>query len=101
VIVDGDSVPSCATPVEAFVGRSITTLEGIGAPGRLDRLQEAFIEETAAQCGYCTPGIIVAARALLDRNPSPTDAEIREALAPHLCRCGSHLHGRRRSARCC
>jgi nicotinate dehydrogenase subunit A len=90
VIVDGEAVTSCATAVEAFVGKRITTLEGIGAPGRLHPLQQAFIDETAAQCGYCTPGIIVGAKALLDRNPSPTEAEIREALAPHLCRCGSH-----------
>ena len=90
VIVEGESVPSCATAVEVFAGKRITTVEGIGAPGRLDPLQQAFIDETAAQCGYCTAGIIVTAKALLDRTPAPTDAEIREALAPHLCRCGSH-----------
>jgi nicotinate dehydrogenase subunit A len=90
VIVDGESVPSCATAVEAFVGKRITTLEGIGTPGSLDPLQQAFIDETAAQCGYCTAGIIVSARALLDHTPAPTDAQIRQALAPHLCRCGSH-----------
>jgi aerobic-type carbon monoxide dehydrogenase small subunit (CoxS/CutS family) len=90
VIVDGESVPSCATAVEAFVGKRITTVEGIGQPGRLDPLQQAFIDETAAQCGYCTAGIIVSAKALLAQKPAPTEAEIREALAPHLCRCGSH-----------
>ena len=89
VLVDGEAVTSCATAVEAFVGREITTLEGIGTPERLDPLQEAFLEEEAAQCGYCIPGIIVGAKALLGRNPEPTDDEIREALAPHLCRCGS------------
>jgi nicotinate dehydrogenase subunit A len=90
VIVDGEAVPTCATAVEAFVGKQITTLEGIGTLDDLHPLQEAFLEEQAAQCGYCIPGIIVAAKALLDRNPKPTDAEIKEALAPHLCRCGSH-----------
>jgi len=90
VIVDGESVPSCATAVEAFVGKRITTLEGIGTPGSLDPLQQAFIDETAAQCGYCTAGIIVSAKALLEHTPAPTDAQIRQALAPHLCRCGSH-----------
>jgi aerobic-type carbon monoxide dehydrogenase small subunit (CoxS/CutS family) len=90
VIVDGQAVPSCATAVEAFIGKAITTLEGIGTVDHLDPLQEAFIEEQAAQCGYCTPGIIVGARALLDRVPHPSDEEIRQALKPHLCRCGSH-----------
>jgi nicotinate dehydrogenase subunit A len=89
VIVDGEAVPSCATAVEEFTGKTITTLEGIGTPQRLHALQEAFLEEQAAQCGYCIPGIIVGAKALLDRTPKPTDIQIREALAPHLCRCGS------------
>jgi nicotinate dehydrogenase subunit A len=90
VIADGEAVFTCRTPVEAFRGRRITTLEGIGTPDSLHPLQRAFIAETAAQCGYCIPGIIVAAKALLDRNVTPTDAEIREALALHLCRCGTH-----------
>jgi aerobic-type carbon monoxide dehydrogenase small subunit (CoxS/CutS family) len=90
VIVDGEAVNSCATAVDAFVGREITTLEGIGTPERLHPLQDAFIEEQAAQCGYCIPGVIVRAKALLDENPAPTDEEIRDALACHLCRCGSH-----------
>jgi nicotinate dehydrogenase subunit A len=90
VIVDGEAVFSCREPVAAFVGRRITTLEGIGTPQNLHPLQRAFIEEQAAQCGYCIPGIIVAAKALLDRNPDPTDAEIRGALEEHLCRCGTH-----------
>jgi len=89
VLVDGEAVTSCATAVEAFVDREIITLEGIGTRERLDPLQEAFLEEEAAQCGYCIPGIIVGAKALLGHNPGPTDGEIREALAPHLCRCGS------------
>jgi aerobic-type carbon monoxide dehydrogenase small subunit (CoxS/CutS family) len=90
VLVDGEVVPSCVTSVEAFVGKQITTLEGIGSPTGLDPIQRAFLEEQAAQCGYCIPGIIIGARALLNRVPNPSDLEIRSALAPHLCRCGSH-----------
>jgi len=90
VIVDGDAVFSCREPVDAFVGRRITTLEGIGTPARLHPLQQAFIDEQAAQCGYCIPGIIMAAKALLDRDLSPTGAQIRDALAANLCRCGTH-----------
>jgi nicotinate dehydrogenase subunit A len=90
VLVDGEALPSCRAPVESFVGRRITTLEGLATGGRLDPLQRAFVDEQAAQCGYCIPGIIMAAKALLDRQPEPTDAEIRAALADHLCRCGAH-----------
>ena len=90
VIVDGEAVYSCREPVEAFAGRRITTLEGIGTADDLHPLQRAFIEEQAAQCGYCIPGILVAAKALLDRNHEPGDAEIRAALDGHLCRCGSY-----------
>ena len=89
VLVDGEAVTSCATAAGAFAGKEITTLEGIGTPERLDPLQRAFLEEEAAQCGYCIPGIIVGAKALLTRTPQPSDDEIRAALAPHLCRCGS------------
>ena len=89
VLVDGEAVTSCATAAESFVGKEITTLEGIGTPDRLDPLQQAFLEEEAAQCGYCIPGIIVGAKALLARTPQPSEEEIRAALAPHLCRCGS------------
>jgi nicotinate dehydrogenase subunit A len=89
VLVDGEAVTSCATAAEAFVGKEITTLEGIGTPDRLDPLQQAFVDEEAAQCGYCIPAIIVGAKALLARTPRPSDEEIRAALAPHLCRCGS------------
>ncbi len=102
VLADGEAVFSCRTPVDAFRGRRITTLEGVGTPDNLHPLQRAVIEEQAAQCGYCTPGIIVAAKALLDRNPLPSDAEIRQALVKHLCRCGSHsriLKAIRRAAR--
>ncbi|MEN3284796.1 MAG: nicotinate dehydrogenase subunit [Solirubrobacteraceae bacterium] len=90
VLVDGEAVASCHAPVASFVGRAITTLEGIGTPASPDPLQEAFVAEGAAQCGYCIPGILVAARALLDRVPRPSDAEIRSALDGHLCRCGTH-----------
>ncbi len=90
VIVDGEAAFSCRLPIDAVRDRQITTLEGIGTPDHLHPLQRAFLDEEAAQCGYCIPGIIVAAKALLDRNPSPSDAEIRTALALHLCRCGAH-----------
>jgi nicotinate dehydrogenase subunit A len=90
VIVDGDAVTSCATAVETFVGKEITTLEGLGTPERLHPVQQAFLDEEAGQCGYCIPGMIVAAAALLDVNPGPSDVEIRAALADNLCRCGSH-----------
>lgn len=90
VIVDGEAVFSCRLPIDAVRDRQITTLEGIGTPDHLHPLQRAFLDEEAAQCGYCIPGIIVAAKALLDRNPSPSDTEIRTALAVHLCRCGAH-----------
>ena len=89
VLADGEAVTSCATAVEAFAGKEITTLEGIGTAERLHPLQKAFLEEEAAQCGYCIPGIIVGAKALLDRTPQPSADEIKAALAPHLCRCGS------------
>jgi len=92
VILDDDEVvPTCAAGVDAFAGRAITTLEGIGAAGDLHPVQQAFLDEEAAQCGYCIPGMIVGAVALLRRNPDPSDDEIGEALEPHLCRCGSHL----------
>lgn len=90
VIVDGEAVFSCRAPVDSFVGRRITTLEGVGTAETLHPLQRAFIEEQAAQCGYCIPGIIMAAKALLDRRPNPSDGEIRDALAVNLCRCGTH-----------
>jgi nicotinate dehydrogenase subunit A len=90
VLVDGEAVPSCVTAVTAFVGKRITTLEGLGTPDRLHPLQQAFLAEQAAQCGYCIPGILVGAKALLDRVPRPNEDEIRRALAPHLCRCGAH-----------
>ena len=90
VIVDGKAVQSCDVPVSAVAGKAVTTIEGIGSNGRLHPLQQAFIDEQAAQCGYCVSGIIMAAKALLDANPRASDAEIRAALARNLCRCGTH-----------
>ncbi|MES2563947.1 MAG: (2Fe-2S)-binding protein [Pseudomonadota bacterium] len=90
VIVDGQAVQSCDVPVSAMTGKSITTIEAVGTPERPHPLQQAFIGEQAAQCGYCVSGIIMSAKALLDRNPAPTEPQIREALAGNLCRCGTH-----------
>ena len=90
VIVDGEAVPSCVEPVASFAGRDITTPEGIGTPEAPHTIQRAFIDEQAAQCGYCIPGIVATIKALLDRNPTPTDDEVKQALAGHLCRCGTH-----------
>ena len=91
VLVDGKAEYACATPVGAFTGRAITTIEGIGTAAALHPIQQAFIAERAAQCGYCIPGMIVATKALLDANPDPDEEQIRTALAGHLCRCGTHL----------
>ena len=90
VLVDGKPVQSCDFPLSAAAGKSITTIEGLAPDGELHPLQAAFIAEQAAQCGYCVTGIIMAAKALLDANPRPADAEIRSALKGNLCRCGTH-----------
>jgi len=90
VLVDGKPVQSCDFPLSAAVGKAITTIEGLAPDGELHPLQAAFIAEQAAQCGYCVTGIIMAAKALLDANPRPADAEIRTALKGNLCRCGTH-----------
>jgi aerobic-type carbon monoxide dehydrogenase small subunit (CoxS/CutS family) len=90
VLIDGDPVRSCATPVSAAAGRSVTTLEGLRENGKPSRLQQAFIDEQAAQCGYCASGMIIQAQSLLDRNPQPTESDVRTALNGNLCRCGSH-----------
>lgn len=87
VLVDGRPVLSCITPVWEAEGKSVTTVEGLAAPGRLHPLQEAFELNGAAQCGFCTPGILMSAAALLERNPHPTRDDIKEALAGNLCRC--------------
>ncbi|MBI4956661.1 MAG: (2Fe-2S)-binding protein [Myxococcales bacterium] len=92
VEVDGRAVPSCILPAREAEGRSITTIEGLGGPGgELDRLQRAFVEHGGVQCGFCTPGMVMAARSLLRRNPHPSPAEIRTALAGNLCRCTGYV----------
>ena len=91
VLVDGEAAFSCLTPVSVLAGRKIRTLEGLGSAESPGAVQRAFIEEQAAQCGYCIPGMILRAQALLERNPSPSDAEIREHMSPNLCRCGTHV----------
>jgi len=90
VLLDGVSVPSCALPVEAVAGRAVVTLEGLGTPDAPHPLQTAFLAEQAGQCGYCLPGIIVSAAALLAREPRASEDAVRAALQPHLCRCHSH-----------
>jgi nicotinate dehydrogenase subunit A len=90
VIVDGRPAQSCDVPVAAVQGQQVTTIESLGTPQQPHPLQRAFIAEQAGQCGYCLSGIIMAAKALLDRNPDPDEADIRDALSRHLCRCGSH-----------
>ena len=87
VLMDGALVNSCLIPVLQASGASITTIEGLGEPTRLHGLQKAFLECGGAQCGICTPGMVLASVALLERHPRPTDAEIREGLAGNLCRC--------------
>lgn len=90
VVLNGRAVRSCRTPIEEADGQSVLTLEGLGTPQNPHPIQQAFIDEQAAQCGYCVPGIIMSAKTLLDDNPRPTDAEIKQALAGNLCRCGTH-----------
>jgi nicotinate dehydrogenase subunit A len=91
VVIDGKAVFSCVTPVMVLEGRTITTLEGIGSQDVLSSMQRAFITEQAAQCGYCIPGMMMRAHALLNRDPHATDEAIRAELQPHLCRCGTHI----------
>jgi nicotinate dehydrogenase subunit A len=91
VHVDGASVRSCVYSASDAVGKKVVTLEGLGTPDHLHPLQQAFIDEQAAQCGYCINGMIMEAAALLARNKHPTDDEIKTALADNLCRCGTHL----------
>ena len=90
VLIDGHPTPACNTPLWAVVGKRITTVEGLNPDGRLHPLQNAFLAEQAAQCGYCTSGILISAAALLARNSRPTESEVRAALDRNLCRCGSH-----------
>ena len=90
VLVDGKEVRSCVTPVSVAAKGRITTIEGLGTVEELHPLQRAFIEEQACQCGFCGNGMVMAAKALLDRNPAPTNHDVRQALNGHLCRCASH-----------
>ncbi len=91
VVVNGEAVRSCATPIGEVEGKQVLTIEGLARDGKLHPLQEAFLKHAAFQCGYCTPGMILRAHALLLRNPHPTRAQVAEELEGHLCRCGSHV----------
>ncbi len=91
VIIDGVAARSCVFPLSGAVGREITTLEGLGSRDCPHPVQQAFIDEQAAQCGYCMNGMIMTAKALLDRNPHPSEAQIRNELSANLCRCGTHI----------
>ncbi|OFW40637.1 MAG: (2Fe-2S)-binding protein [Acidobacteria bacterium RIFCSPLOWO2_12_FULL_67_14b] len=90
VIVKGQAIRSCVTPVNAVAGVEITTLEGLGTPEKPHPIQQAFIDEQAAQCGFCLSGVILTAKALVDRTPKPTDEQIQQALSGVLCRCFAH-----------
>ena len=90
VLLDGEPVYSCTREMGTVAGRSVTTIEGLGAPTKLHPLQQAFLDEQAGQCGYCLSGILMSAKALLDRNKNPSRADIVAALDRHLCRCGAH-----------
>src|SRR4249920_217982 len=90
VLIDGRAVRSCVTPISALEKSEITTIEGLGTIDKPHPLQQAFIEEQAAQCGYCINGMIMSAKELLDRNPQPSEGDVRTALAGNLCRCGTH-----------
>jgi len=90
VLIDGHAAPACDTPLWSAAGKTVITVEGLGSSGKLHPLQEAFLSEQAAQCGYCTSGILVSAAALLAKNPRPSETEVRAALDRNLCRCGSH-----------
>jgi nicotinate dehydrogenase subunit A len=90
VLIDGRAVRSCTVEVRQAVSKTITTIEGLGTPQKLDRVQAAFISEQAAQCGYCTNGMVMAAAALLSQTPTPTADQIKQALVGNVCRCGTH-----------
>jgi len=91
VLMNGEPVNSCMVLAAEADGARILTVEGLAENGRMDALQEAFIEETGTQCGFCTPGMLISARALLDRNPNPSEEEIKQALRGHLCRCTGYV----------
>jgi nicotinate dehydrogenase subunit A len=90
VIMNGNAIRSCVTLVSAAQNQPVTTLEGLGSTKRMHKIQQAFVDEQAVQCGYCINGMIMTSKALLDKNPKPTDSQIKEALAGNLCRCGTH-----------
>jgi nicotinate dehydrogenase subunit A len=91
VMVDGRAVFSCVTPIAALEGRKVKTVEGLGTEASPGPMQRAFIDEQAAQCGFCIPGMMMRAQALLEANPAPSKAEIRQHMNPNLCRCGTHM----------
>jgi nicotinate dehydrogenase subunit A len=91
VIMNGNAIRSCVTAVSAAQNHSVTTLEGLGSTKKMHKIQQAFVDEQAVQCGYCINGMIMTSKTLLDKNPKPTDAQIKEALAGNLCRCGTHI----------
>ena len=90
VILNGNAIRSCVTQVSAVQNQPVTTLEGLGSTKKMHKIQQAFVDEQAVQCGYCINGMIMTSKALLDKNPKPTDDQIKEALAGNLCRCGTH-----------
>jgi len=90
VIMNGNAIRSCVTLVSAVQNQPVTTLEGLGSTKKMHKIQQAFVDEQALQCGYCINGMIMTSKALLDKNPKPTDSQIKEALAGNLCRCGTH-----------
>jgi len=89
VIMDGNAIRSCITPVSAARNKPVTTLEGLGSTKKMHKIQQAFVDEQAVQCGYCINGMIMTTKALLDKTPKPSDAQIKQALAGNLCRCGT------------
>jgi carbon-monoxide dehydrogenase small subunit len=91
VLLDGKPVPSCITPAMKALNKNVLTIEGLGSPGKLHPIQEAFIDHGAVQCGFCTPGMILSAKALLDESPRPTEEEVRVAISGNLCRCTGYV----------
>ena len=101
VLLDGSAIRSCLFPAVSAVGHRVVTLEGLGTPEKPHPLQQAFIDEQAVQCGYCINGMIMQAAALMSSNKNPSDAQIKQALAYNLCRCGTHLRIVRAVRRAC
>ena len=91
VLLDGKTVNSCITPAMKAMNREVWTIEGLGSPGKLHPIQEAFVEHGAVQCGFCTPGVIMSAKALLEENPNPTETEVRVGLSGNICRCTGYV----------